>query len=88
MEKLKMIEAVGKNIIIKPVFKEKSGVLILTNESDKPLAWEIVSMGDDVKGLSIGDKLTLAPYGMHDITYKGEKYYVCQLENVLAKNVL
>ena len=83
-----MIEAVGKSIIIKPVYEEKKGQLILTDHDNKPIAWEVISIGEDVKCLDIGNKIALSTYGMQVIMYKGDKYYICQIENVLAKNVL
>ncbi len=83
-----MIEAVGKTIIVKPIYQEKKSTVILTNAEDNPIAWEIVSIGDQVKGVKKGDNILLAPYSLQQIEYKKEKLFVCQIENIYAKNVM
>lgn len=83
-----MIEAVGENVIVKAIYPEKGKTLVLTSMDDKPICWEIVSRGDDVKCVYVGDKVFMAPYGMQEINYQSNKYYVCRMDNILARNVL
>ena len=55
----------------KPVkLENKTSLGIYLAESASDEVFEVVSMGDEVKGVSVGDKLILGP------SYKGEKVKV------------
>ena len=57
----------------KPVkLENKTSLGIYLAESASDEVFEVVSMGDEVKGVSVGDKLILGP------SYKGEKVKVME----------
>jgi co-chaperonin GroES (HSP10) len=82
-----MLEAFGKNIIVKPIYPEKKQVAVLLTKEESPLYWEVISIGKKVEGVNIGDKLILLSYGMTHVEYKGEKHYVINCENIYARDV-
>ena len=77
-----MIEAVGKNITVKPIYKKKS--LILTKEDDKPTHWEVLSIGFHVEDVLPGDKVFIDSYGLIELD-KENKIFCAPGENVKAK---
>ena len=79
-----MIQAIGKNVIVKAVKEEKKAVII-TLKDEKPTHFEVVSVGEDVKIIKKGDKVLLSPYGGTEITHNEEKLIVVSIDNVYAK---
>ena len=62
------MRATGKFIMAKPVkLENKTSLGIYLAESASDEVFEVVSMGDEVKGVSVGDKLILGP------SYKGRR---------------
>lgn len=82
-----MLQAIGKNILVTPVFKVQSKV-ILTTEQPKPIYWEITSVGEDVDALlDIGDFVFIDQYGMFEID-KDEKIFAVSFEHVRARKTI
>lgn len=77
-----MIQAIQKNIIVKPLYKEKK--IIITTETEKPIYWEVITIGDEVKEIKIGDKIYIDSYGLIEID-KENKLFVASSDNVKAK---
>lgn len=81
-----MIQAIGKNIICKAVLPEQKN-LILTTVEPKPLFYEVVSIGSDVKEVYIGDKLPYPQYAQQTFKDEEEIYHVFSIENIYAKKI-
>lgn len=80
------MKAVGLFIQTKPVeiVKEHSSGIILTGVT-KTILYEVVSVGDGVKEVVVGDRLILAEsYKGEEVTIDGEKYYFMPYEIVLG----
>ena len=86
MTQIKTLQAMGKHVIVKPIYPEKKN-LIITSKEETPIAWEVISAGKDVD-LLVGQPVFIAPYGVQEMAYNNEKYYVCQLENIYAKETI
>jgi co-chaperonin GroES (HSP10) len=81
-----MIEAIGKNIVVQPIFEEKKSSLLIPTHEPLPKYWKVLSIGKEVEGLSIGDLIYLAHYGQNNITIEGVDYYVISKDNVFGKH--
>jgi len=78
-----MIQAIGKNVIARAIFPEKS--IILTSKDEEPIHYEVLSVGKDVKEISVGDLIFPPAYASQTIFHENEKLYVLNLENICAK---
>ena len=79
-----MISAYGKNILLKAIYKEKSKTILMLQD-EKPIYYEVHSSGVDVKNANKGDKLLMKGYGMQQIEYEGEKYWLSTEDSIIAK---
>jgi len=78
-----IIQAFGKNIIVNPIYEEKkAGTLIRPDE--QPIYHEVLSVGDEVKNVKIGDKLILNSYGVQGKNFKEKKYFFTLVEHIHA----
>lgn len=82
-----MLQALGKNIIVKPVQEEEKEQtkLILTVKEKKPIYWEVLSVGHEVDKIWVGDFVFIHGYGMQEISYNNEKIFVVEVDKVYAK---
>lgn len=79
-----MLQPLGKRILIKPVATEKKpSVLILKEEN--PISFNVLSVGDDVKKVKVGDVILIASFSTSEIKYEGETYLLVQEDNIIAK---
>lgn len=81
-----MLQAIGKHVILKAIF-EKKEIVILTTKEPSPLYYEVMSVGDEVKGLYPGDQLPYPQYTSQILSDEGDKLFVISLENITAKIV-
>jgi co-chaperonin GroES (HSP10) len=79
-----MIQAIGKHVVVKAIYAENKS-LILTAQDPKPIHYQVVSKGDEVKEINEGDLLPAPQYTMHKIEDDGETFYIIALENIYAK---
>ena len=78
-----MIQAYGKNIIVKPVQTE-SNKSILLRIKENYVNWEVVSVGRKVEEVNKGGIIFISPYGVAAL--EGEEgLFVTQEEHDLAK---
>ena len=78
-----MIQAYGKNIIVKPVQTE-SNKSILLRIKENYVNWEVVSVGRKVEEVNKGGIIFISPYGVAAL--EGEEgLFVTQEEHVLGQ---
>jgi co-chaperonin GroES (HSP10) len=84
-----MLQAIGKNLVIRPVRnEEKKSTLILTTQEEKPVFFEVISIGNDVKEVSVGDTIWLQHYNRSsEITFDDVKYYMVNIDSICAKKI-
>jgi co-chaperonin GroES (HSP10) len=80
-----MIEAHGKHLILKAVFREKESTKILTLKDEKPLYYRVDSVGLNVENVNKGDKVILKNYGLNEFEFGGEKYWLAEEGSIIAK---
>jgi co-chaperonin GroES (HSP10) len=79
-----MIEAYGKNILLKAIFKERASTILMLQE-EKPIYYEIQSAGKEIINAQMGDKVLVKGYGMQQIEHEGEKYFLTDESAIIAK---
>ncbi len=84
------MKAVGNNLIIqrveKTITKSKGGLLLSENDrSDiRYIAANIVSIGDDIKGLEKNNKIFYDRHAGHSIEINDKKYQVIKAQDVVV----
>lgn len=82
-----MIQAIGKNIIARSIYPVKESKIIFTSTDDKPLHYEVISVGSDVKEIYIGDKLPYPQYAQQTFKEGDEVLHVFSMDNIYAKKI-
>ncbi len=82
-----MLQPLDKRIIIKPIIPEKKQSIILSTKDETPQAFEVVSIGDDVTKVNVGDKILIAAFSTSEVIYEGIKYMIVNETNIIAKVV-
>ena len=82
-----MLQAVGKNIILKAVsLKRKSGIITLTE--DKADHYEVISVGNKVEGINEGDCVLLAKFGiLCEVADGDDKFVLSNEDAIYAKKI-
>jgi len=82
------IKPLGKRIVVKALEQEEKteGGIYLpeTASKEKPQQGEVTAVGDEFKGVKIGDKVIFAKYGGTEIKLEGEDYLVLGEDDVLG----
>ena len=82
------MKPLGKRIVVKALEQEQKteGGIYLpeTVSKEKPQQGEVTAVGDEFKGVKIGDKVVFAKYGGTEIKLEGEDYLVLGEDDVLG----
>jgi chaperonin GroES len=82
------IKPLGKRVVVKALEQEQKteGGIYLpeTASKEKPQQGEVTAVGDEFKGVKIGDKVVFAKYGGTEIKIEGEDYLVLGEDDVLG----
>lgn len=79
------MQALGKNVILKRIEKEKKSGLIFTTSEKPDGFYEVVSVGEEVKEVQTGDNVYCHPYHTNNIEVDGQKYEVTSKDQIYAK---
>ena len=82
------IKPLGKRIVVKALEQEEKteGGIYLpeTASKEKPQQGKVTAVGNEFKGVKIGDKVIFAKYGGTEIEIEGEDYLVLGEDDVLG----
>tara|TARA_R100001015_G_C4631108_1_gene193363 strand:- start:1558 stop:1818 length:261 start_codon:yes stop_codon:yes gene_type:complete len=84
------MKAIGRNLIIKKekigAAKTKGGLLLAEKQRDdiRYVLADVVNVGDEVAGIKENDKIYYDKHAGHGIEYKGEKYHVIKVQDVVV----
>lgn len=79
------MKAIGKNILVKQQEEQKKeGLLIIPKDSQSNPLWEVISVGENVSTISIGDIVFIKKYGVEKINEK-EEIYVTEIDQIIGK---
>lgn len=70
---MKITRAFGNNILIRPMIKTQIAV------SDSPSLCEygeVMAVGDEVKKIVVGDKISFTVWGLNSVDFEGTRYYL------------
>ncbi len=84
-----MLQALGNNLLVKPVIKEveQKKVVIITGPAKKPEFYDVLSVGDGISNIAVGDHVRIFEYGIKEIGEDENKIYIVPIENVYAKRI-
>ena len=81
-----MLKTIKKNIILKLIYKneyEKNGIIIKSTNSLN-LIGNVISIGNEVKDVKVGDKVIYNDINAKKIIYESNEYFVLDEKDVLA----
>lgn len=79
------MRVIGDRILVKPepVPNQTASGLILNTANEKPRKGVVLSIGESVEGIAIGDKLLYGKLAGSRIEENGEEYIVIRKEEVM-----
>ncbi len=81
------LKPMADNILLKQTEAEEttsSGIILATTSKEKPLIYEVMSAGPEVKDIAAGDKVVVGKFTGNEIKLDGVDYKFVKLEDVLA----
>ena len=89
------IKPLGDQVLLKtvePENKTAAGIYIpATAQDDTPIVAEVLAVGESdkikKKGIKVGDVVIYSKYAGTEVEYKGEKYILVSVKDILAKVV-
>ncbi len=78
------MKATGKYIIVKAIQEPEEKKVILSLEKKKPANYYVVSVGEQVKEIAVGNIVYLNMYSVRTLDIKGEEYIVVADSEVYA----
>ncbi len=81
-----MLKSIGRNIILESSDKneyEKNGIIIKSTNSLN-LIGNVISIGNEVKDVKVGDKVIYNDINARKIIYESNEYFVLDEKDVLA----
>lgn len=80
-------QPLGKRILVKRLEETNttpSGIIIPDNAKEKPLHGSVIAVGDEVKGVNVGETAVFSKYGGTEIKLDAVEYLVLNLDDVLG----
>ena len=78
-----------ENYVVLTVEKEESktasGIILTTENKDKPAFGKIIAVGPKVEGLKVGDVVVYQTYSGTTVKLEDQDFLVIKAENILAK---
>lgn len=78
-----------ENYVVLTVEKEESktasGIILTTENKDKPAFGKINAVGPKVEGLKVGDRVVYQTYSGTTVKLEGQDFLLIKAENILAK---
>lgn len=62
----------------------KSGIILTTEEKDKPAMGKVLAVGPKVEHLQKGDEVIYQSYAGTKVKFEGIEYLIIQAKNILA----
>ncbi len=64
--------------------KTASGLYLPESSKEKPVLAEIIAVGDEAKGVSVGDKIIYKEYSTTEVNINGQDYLLLKAEDILG----
>jgi chaperonin GroES len=82
---IKPLESYVVLLLEKEEQKTVSGIILTTEEKDKPAFGKVVAVGPKVKGINIDDRVIYQSYSGTNVKFEGKEYLLIEAEHVMAK---
>ena len=82
------LQAVGNRIIVLPAQREEttdSGIILSQVKEEVPTSGEVLSVGNKVKDIKVGDIVMFEQHGFTYFPYECKEYFIMYEQNVIAK---
>lgn len=83
-----MLQPLNQFVVLSLEKEEKttaSGIILTTDEKDKPAFGRILAVGPNVEGLTVNDVVVYQTYSGTNVKLEGKEYLLIKAENILAK---
>jgi chaperonin GroES len=77
----------GKRVLVKLQDKEEttaSGIILPDSAQEKPSEATVVAVSDEVKDISVGNKVVFGKFGGSELTLDSEKFLVLNYSEILG----
>jgi chaperonin GroES len=77
----------GKRVLVKLQDKEEttaSGIILPDSAQEKPSEATVVAVSDEVKDISVGNKIVFGKFGGSELTLDSEKFLVLNYSEILG----
>ena len=84
---MKQIIPLGSRVLIQPIAAEQKtegGIIIPDNSGEKPMHGNVITIGNDVKSVNVGDVAIYDRYRVMEFEINGEKQLIVKEEDLLA----
>lgn len=83
-----MLQPLDQYVVLSLEKEEKttaSGIILTTDEKDKPAFGKILAVGPKADSLAVGDVVVYQTYSGTNVKLDGQEYLLIKAENILAK---
>jgi len=83
-----MLQPLDQYVVLSLEKEEKttaSGIILTTDEKDKPAFGKILAVGPKAETLNVGDVVVYQTYSGTNVKLDGKEYLLIKAENILAK---
>lgn len=80
-------QPLGNRVLVERVEETQttaSGIIIPDNAKEKPSQGNIVAVGNDVEGISVGDTVVFGKYSGNEITLEGKEYLIMDADDIFG----
>ena len=82
-----MLKPLEDHVILTSVKEDKttaSGIILVTDDKEKPSLAKVVAIGPKVENIQTGDTVIYQQYTGTKVTYEEQDYIIVQAKNILA----
>ncbi len=81
---IKPLESYVVLTLVKEENKTSSGIILTTEEKDKPAVGKVLAVGPKVEGLAVNDQVIYQSYSGTNVKLDGNDYLLIKAENILG----
>ena len=81
---IKPLESYVVLTLVKEENKTSSGIILTTEEKDKPAVGKVLAVGPKVEGLTVNDQVIYQSYSGTNVKLEGKEFLLIKAENILG----
>ncbi len=82
-----MLKPLGEYVVLafeKEETKTESGIILSTNDKDKPSVGKVIAVGPKVETIKVNDRVVYQTYSGSKFKFDGVEYLIIKQEHILA----